>query len=259
MGAGRDFMATLSELAQGEQDLVDAYARALFLYTNGALSASLHERYQTSKESVHRAEQALYATLQRALPEALMAHIEAPRALPDLPPMSEMPRLGGAASEPVMAGLAGGPLLWAVLIAGVILRIVQILAIVRVLEAGFDAVVSVFAARENTKRYKLEVQAQQDRFLTCVRRSGDIRLCAETFPTPTPPLEQRPERPTDPLVLATGILAGAVAVGGLGYLGYRIWRSESAAPSRVYRAKGGARRMSQRELRARLLRGPGED
>lgn len=255
MGAGRhNFMTLLAELGESEEDLAEAYARAYFLFTNGALNEATRSTYQTAKDRVASAEQTLYAILQRALPEALMAHIEAPRALPDLPPLSEMPRFGGAAATAAVhtAGL-GNPaaLLWAVLVAGVILRIVQILAIVRIIEAGYDAIVAVFAARENTKRYKLQVRAQQERFLACIRRTGDINQCAQAFPTPTPPLEQRPEPPMDPLLLATGILASAAALGGLGYVGWRVWRSRSSSPDR-YLGRGRSR-MSQRELRRRLL------
>lgn len=259
MGVGRgNFMAVLAELGEGEQDLADAYSRAYFLFTNGALTEDLRARYQVAKGQVHANETALHGILQRVLPDALMAHIPAPTALPDLPPLGDMPTFGGAAgTTPVgAAGLGNPALLWAVLVGGVILRIVQILAIVYAINAGLDLARAVFTMRENTKRYKLLIQAQQQRFLECIRRTGDIAQCAAVFPTPEPAYERLPESRMDPLLLATGILASAGALAGLGYVGYRVWRSNAARP-RTYRARGarGRRRsLSQREIRRRLTR-----
>ena len=98
------------------------------------------------------------------------------------------------------------------------------------------------------------VDAQQRKFLECLRRTGDPSTCAGLFPTPEPTTELGPPQRGDPLMLATGILTGAAALGALGFVGYKVLTSRSsAAPSRVYRARGKPRRLNQRQLRSALL------
>lgn len=248
--------AALQELIPSERKLQESFLDAMFLYHNGALSEAQHTRYQELRAEVMSLEQSLHETITSVLsPLGLEDRIEAPRGYPELPPMASMPSYP---SRPVSTeGLGAVQVIWGVLAAStlVYLAIIGAIAFVawKALQVAQDVIDRIVSVRENTRRYQAQVNAVQERFNACIRRTGNMGGCASLFRTPEPTYEQPPPRDLDPM-LVFGALAGIGVAGTLGYMGYRLMRG-TKAPRRISRRRGRPRRLSSAELERSLTEG----
>ena len=199
------------------------------------------------------------------LPGDQSSRIPAPARWPDLPPFISRSALAAGAPEtpelpPRAAGLGIAPVvIWAAAVVGVLIQLALIYAVVRVIQMGFDTAARLYAARQNTHRYQLEVNSQLERFNRCLAAGGTPASCGQLFPTPEPPLEQPPPPPSDPVVWGVAIAAGVISLGIVGYLFYEFstpgrWKGASSTPQRIRDVRGNSRRMSDGEV-SRALRG----
>lgn len=250
----------LRELVPAERALPQAYSHCIYLYTNGALSEEVAARYETLRQEVQDAERRIYDRIVSVLgPLGLDDRIEAPRPYPEIPPLSEMPDYlpGGHTQNPAVstAGLGAIQVVWGVIVAAALVYMVLIGALAfvawKALQVGQDIVDRVYSVRENTRRYKIQVDALQERFQACLARTGDVGGCAERFRTPAPTYELPPPRQQDPMVIF-GAIAGVGVAGTLAYMGWRLSRNWGRRPKRISRRRGRPRRLSSLELERSL-------
>lgn len=222
----------LTELSYSERNLTEAYGRAAFLWTNGILTAEQHAAYHTLRDSIFATSQSLYGTLTTLLtPFGVADQVPAPTRYPDLPAFGSMPQPLGLPVRTEGLGLA--PVVWAILILSLLARLVLAgiiaWAIVRAWQIGVDTARAIQTERENTSRYETQVKVTQERFIACLRRTGDAAACAGAFPVPEPRYTEPPAPLEDPGMRAVTILS---VIGGLGAVGWLFWVSRGLGGKR---------------------------
>lgn len=262
-GAARsvDVQTLLAELAKLEHEFAVVHGKTIVLLGVGALSRAAYDDWFRQRDAVFGIQTEIYRSILSVLerlPGNQSSQIPAPQRWPDLPPFT-----GGQRPRELptsTAGLGVAPvIIWAAVVVGVLTRLALIYAVVRVIQMGFDTASRLYAARQNTRRYQLEVDSQLTRFNRCIAAGGTPASCGALFPTPEPPIEQAPPERDDPVVWGVSIAAGVVSLGVIAYLFYEFatpgrWNSYSSTPTRVRDVKGSPRRLSDGEV-SRALRG----
>lgn len=254
-----DVQTLLAELTKLEHEFAVVHGKTIVLLGLGALSRAQYDDWGRQRDAIFSIQSEIYqsiiSVLER-LPGDQSSQIPRPARWPDLPPF-----VAGQRRElpTATAGLGVAPvIIWAAVVVGVISRLALIYAIVRVIQMGFDTASRLYAARQNTRRYQLEIDSQMARFNRCIAAGGTAASCGQLFPTPEPPIEQAPPERDDPVVWGVSIAAGVISLGVIGYLFYEFatpgrW-GMSSSPTRVRDVKGNPRRLSDGEV-SRALRG----
>lgn len=239
-----DVQTLLSELAKLEGEFAASHGLTVALLGLGALSRASYDSWHQRRDDLFNIQMEIYNSVHGVLsrlPGDQGSQIPRPTRWPDLPPFVERGGTAPSAAElqTSVAGLGAAPVvIWAILVASVLIRLAVIYAIVRVIQMGFDTAARLYAARQNTQRYQTQVESQKHRFDRCIAAGGTPASCGQLFPTPEPPIEQPPPERNDPVFWGIVITTGVLSLGLIGYLFYEYatpgrWGSYSSTPTRV--------------------------
>jgi hypothetical protein len=237
------FEPVLVELNAAEQALAKIYAVAQKLEASGGLKTPVRTQVHALRDQLFVVQQALYQMMRTSLEavamQGLAERLPAPQPFPDLP---------GASSDGLGEVRAAAPILWAGLVLAVVGVFFTGTAIAIALGRTFlnelaEIQRHATAVRENTQRYRIQLDATQQRYFACLKAGGSPEACNEQAPVPEAPQAQERPTPSSPWLLAFAILGGLTLIGGGIYLVARSApRYERTSTPRHY----GARRRSPR-------------
>lgn len=209
-----DTMAILDSIRIAEENTYAVYSALSELAVQGKLYQDQLDAYNLMRLNLYHTERGLYTRLKQYLPQALLDQIPAPEILPIVTTSTVL-------TSGLGAGLGAGPIVWAI-------------AVIAVILAAAWASKIFFTARDAANAKVLEFNSEQQRqhyetYKDCVARgdSTDTCVAAANQLVPIQPMGYVP----DPVGEATAgiakilgytLLAGAL--GGIGFIGYQIWK-----------------------------------